>query len=80
LKTVEPILRDDAIVAPLWWVNLKTAIIEGYVRAAEQRIWQEAKLPENYLVEFGGQFENMQVLPVPYVSLEKRREKINHAL
>ena len=30
------------------------------MRAAERRIHEEVKLPENYLVEFGGQFENLQ--------------------
>src|SRR5437879_4625092 len=41
-------------------VNLKTRDIEGYVREAERRIKEQVKLPENYLVEFGGQFENLQ--------------------
>jgi cobalt-zinc-cadmium resistance protein CzcA len=60
LKTVEPILRDDGHRRAALMVNLKTSDIEGYVRAAEQRIQQEVKLPENYIVEFGGQFENLQ--------------------
>src|SRR5437879_8273127 len=38
-------------------VNLKTRDIEGYVREAERRIKEQVKLPENYLIEFGGQFE-----------------------
>ncbi len=41
-------------------VNLNTRNIEGYVREAERRIREQVKLPENYLVEFGGQFENLQ--------------------
>src|SRR5213592_1119433 len=41
-------------------VNLKTRNIEGFVRAAEKRIQEQVKLPENYIVEFGGQFENLQ--------------------
>lgn len=60
LKTVEPILRDDGHRRAALMVNLKTSDIEGYVRAAEQRIRQEVSLPENYIVEFGGQFENLQ--------------------
>ena len=60
LKTVEPILRDDGHRRAAIMVNLKTSDIEGYVRSAERRIHDEVKLPENYLVEFGGQFENLQ--------------------
>jgi heavy metal efflux system protein len=60
LKTVEPILRDDGHRRAALMVNLKTSDIEGYVRAAEKRIQQEVRLPENYIVEFGGQFENLE--------------------
>jgi cobalt-zinc-cadmium resistance protein CzcA len=41
-------------------VNLKTRDIDGFVRSARQRIGQQVKLPENYIVEFGGQFQNLQ--------------------
>jgi heavy metal efflux system protein len=60
LKTVEPIQRDEGQRRAALMVNLKTHDIEGYVRAAEQIIHQQVKLPEGYLVEFGGQFENLQ--------------------
>ncbi|HEY0548570.1 MAG TPA: CusA/CzcA family heavy metal efflux RND transporter, partial [Verrucomicrobiae bacterium] len=61
LKTVEPIQRDEGQRRAALMVNLKTRDIEGYVRAAQQTIQQEVKLPEGYLVEFGGQFEkNLQ--------------------
>jgi heavy metal efflux system protein len=60
VKTVEPILRDDGHRRAALMVNLKTSDIEGFVRDAEQRIRNEVKLPENYIVEFGGQFENLQ--------------------
>lgn len=60
VRTVEPILRDDGHRRAALMVNLKTSDIEGYVRAAEKRIQQEVKLPENYIIEFGGQFENLQ--------------------
>ncbi|MEO6402766.1 MAG: efflux RND transporter permease subunit, partial [Vicinamibacteria bacterium] len=60
LKTVEPILRDDGHRRAALMVNLKTNDIEGYVLEAERRIRAEVKLPENYLVEFGGQFKNLQ--------------------
>jgi len=60
LKTVEPIFRDAGQRRAALMVNLNTHDIEGYVREAERRIKAEVKLPENYLVEFGGQFENLQ--------------------
>src|SRR5712691_261228 len=60
LKTVEPIFRDAGQRRAALMVNLKTRDIEGYVRAADQRIKAQVKLPEGYLVEFGGQFENLQ--------------------
>jgi cobalt-zinc-cadmium resistance protein CzcA len=60
LKTVEPILRDDGHRRAALMVNLETNDIEGYVREAEARIRAQVKLPENYIVEFGGQFENLQ--------------------
>src|SRR5258706_1843040 len=60
IRTVEPIQRDEGQRRAALMVNLKTHDIEGYVRAAEQTIHQQVKLPEGYLVEFGGQFENLQ--------------------
>lgn len=60
LKTVEPILRDDGHRRAALMVNLKTSDIEGYVRAAERTIQEQVKLPENYIVEFGGQFKNLE--------------------
>src|SRR5881409_1881344 len=60
LKTVEPIFRDAGQRRAALMVNLKIRDIEGYVREAERRIKAAVKLPENYLIEFGGQFENLQ--------------------
>jgi cobalt-zinc-cadmium resistance protein CzcA len=60
IKTVEPILRDDGHRRAALMVNLETSDIEGYVREAERRIRKEVTLPANYIVEFGGQFENLQ--------------------
>jgi cobalt-zinc-cadmium resistance protein CzcA len=60
LKSVEPILREGGQRRAALMVNLATRDIEGYVRAAEQRIRKEIELPEGYIVEFGGQFENLQ--------------------
>ncbi len=60
VKTVEPILRDDGHRRSALMVNLKTRDIESFVHEAERRIQAEVKIPENYIVEFGGQFENLQ--------------------
>ena len=60
LKTVEPIQRESGQRRAALMVNLKTRDIEGYVRAAEQSIREQVKLPDGYLVEFGGQFQNLQ--------------------
>ncbi len=60
LKTVEPIQHDDGLRRAALMVNLDTRDIEGYVRNAERRIRDEVELPENYIVGFGGQFENLQ--------------------
>jgi len=59
LRSVEPIQRDNGQRRAALMVNLKTRDIEGYVRAAEERIRKEIELPEGYIVEFGGQFENL---------------------
>jgi cobalt-zinc-cadmium resistance protein CzcA len=60
LKTVEPILRDDGRRRAALMVNLSVRDVEGYVREAERRIKEQVQLPENYIVEFGGQFKNLQ--------------------
>jgi cobalt-zinc-cadmium resistance protein CzcA len=60
LTTVEPILRDDGQRRSALMVNLNVRDIEGVVRTAERRIKEEVHLPDNYTVEFGGQFKNLQ--------------------
>jgi heavy metal efflux system protein len=60
LKTVEPIRRDEGQRRAALMINLRTRDIEGFVREVQRRIDQEVKLPEGYLVEFGGQFKNLQ--------------------
>ena len=59
VKTVEPIQRDDGQRRAALMVNLKTRDIEGFVGRAEQTIRDQVKLPDGYLVEFGGQFRNL---------------------
>ncbi len=60
LKTVEPIRRDEGQRRAALMVNLKTRNVEGFVREAERRIKEQVKMPEGYLVEFGGQFQHLQ--------------------
>jgi heavy metal efflux system protein len=60
VKVVEPILRDDGHRRAALLVNLGGRDIEGFVRDAEQRIKQQVKMPEGYLIEFGGQYKNLQ--------------------
>ena len=60
LTTIEPILRDDGRRRAALMVNLNVRDIEGVVRTAERRIKEEVQLPDNYTVEFGGQFKNLQ--------------------
>jgi len=60
VKVVEPILRDDGHRRAALMVNLGGRDVEGFVRDAEQRIKQQVKMPDGYLVEFGGQYKNLQ--------------------
>ena len=60
VRTVEPIQRDNGQRRAALMVNLKTRDIEGFVKEAEKRIRAKVTFPENYILEFGGQFENLQ--------------------
>lgn len=60
VDTVEPIRRDAGQRRSALMINLKTRDIEGYVQRADALIKQQVKLPEGYIVEFGGQFEHLQ--------------------
>jgi heavy metal efflux system protein len=60
LKTVEPIRRDDGQRRAALMVNLTVRDVEGVVGEAERRIKEQVHLPDNYLIEFGGQFKNLQ--------------------
>lgn len=60
LQTVEPIQRDGGQRRAALMVNLSTRDIEGYVHRVEKTLAAELKLPEGYVVEFGGQFQNLQ--------------------
>jgi cobalt-zinc-cadmium resistance protein CzcA len=60
IKVVEPINRDDGHRRSALMVNLGGRDVESFVRDAEQRVKDQVKLPEGYIVEFGGQFKNLQ--------------------
>ncbi len=60
IQTVEPIQRDDGHRRAALMVNLATRDIEGFVRTAAATVNAEVKLPAGYLVQFGGQYENLQ--------------------
>ncbi len=60
LKTVEPINRDDGQRRAAIMVNLTVRDVEGYVHEAERRIKEQVQMPDGYIVEFGGQFKNLQ--------------------
>ncbi|RTL50109.1 MAG: efflux RND transporter permease subunit [Bradyrhizobiaceae bacterium] len=60
VRTVEPILHDNAKRRAALMVNLDTNDIEGYVAAARARLDSKLKLPESYRIEFGGQFRQLE--------------------
>ncbi len=60
LKAIEPIQHDDGLRRSALMVNLATRDIEGFVREADRRIRDQVKMPPDYIVEFGGQFENLE--------------------
>ena len=60
VRTVEPILHDNAKRRAALMVNLNTSDIEGYVAAARARLDSTLKLPESYRIEFGGQFRQLE--------------------
>ncbi|MBX7209851.1 MAG: CusA/CzcA family heavy metal efflux RND transporter [Verrucomicrobiaceae bacterium] len=60
VKVVEPINRDDGHRRAALMVNLGGRDVESFVLDAEQRVKDAVKLPEGYIVEFGGQFKNLQ--------------------
>jgi cobalt-zinc-cadmium resistance protein CzcA len=60
VKTIEPIRRDAGQRRAALMVNLSTRDVEGFVRKVERQIASDVKLPDGYLVEFGGQFKNLQ--------------------
>lgn len=60
IKVTEPINRDEGHRRAALMVNLGGRDVESFVRDAEQRIAKDVSLPEGYIIEFGGQFKNLQ--------------------
>ncbi len=60
IKVIEPIARDEGHRRAALMVNMGGRDVESYVHDAEQRIKEQVKLPEGYIIEFGGQFKNLQ--------------------
>src|SRR5437764_9711952 len=60
VEVVEPFLRDDGRRRAALLGNLYTRDGEGFVHNAEERIKQEVKMPEDYMVELEGDYKNME--------------------
>jgi cobalt-zinc-cadmium resistance protein CzcA len=60
VDSVDPIRRDSGQRRAAILVNLKDRDVESFVREAEAKVKSEVKLPEGYVVEFGGAFKNLQ--------------------
>ena len=60
VRTVEPILHDNAKRRAALMVSLNTNDTEGYVNAARERLNSALKLPESYRIAFGGQFRQLE--------------------
>jgi cobalt-zinc-cadmium resistance protein CzcA len=64
MRTVEPILHDNAKRRSALMVNLNTNDIEGYVAAARAQLDSKIELPDSYRIEFGGQFRQLEAARV----------------
>jgi heavy metal efflux system protein len=60
VKTVSPILRDSAQRRAALMVNLRGRDVDSWVREADAKVRERVELPEGYMLEFGGQFENLR--------------------
>jgi cobalt-zinc-cadmium resistance protein CzcA len=59
VESVDPIRRDSGQRRAAILVNLSGRDVESFVREAEEKV-KAVKLPEGYVVEFGGAFKNLQ--------------------
>jgi len=58
VASVDPIRRDSGQRRAAIMVNLRGRDVESFVREAESKVKAAVKLPEGYVIEFGGQFEH----------------------
>src|SRR5438046_10273912 len=60
-KTGPPSIRNEnGQLVGFVFVDITTDDIEGYVRAASQRISESVQFPPGYYLQWAGQFENLQ--------------------
>ena len=60
VQTVSPILRDSAQRRAALMVSLRGRDVESWVREADAKVREHVQLPAGYMLEFGGQFENLR--------------------
>ena len=60
VESVDPIRRDAGQRRAAIMVNLRGRDVESFVREAEAKVKEAIKLPEGYIIEFGGQFEHLR--------------------
>src|SRR6185295_9132441 len=60
VQSVDPIRRDSGQRRAALLVNLRGRDVESFVREAEAKVKAQVKLPEGYVLEFGGAFKNLQ--------------------
>jgi cobalt-zinc-cadmium resistance protein CzcA len=60
VASVNPIRRDSGQRRAAIMVNLRGRDVESFVREAEAKVKAAVKLPEGYIIEFGGQFEHLR--------------------
>ena len=75
-KTGPPSIRNEnGQLVGFVFVDITTDDIEGYVRAASQRISESVQFPAGYYLQWAGQFENLQratqrlLLILPFTAL-----------
>ena len=60
-KTGPPSIRDEnGQLVGFVFVDITTADIQGYVKAASERIRERVQFPSGYYIQWAGQFENLQ--------------------
>ena len=60
VASVDPIVREDGHRRVALMVNLRDRDVESFVKEARAKLAAQVKLPDDYSLEFGGQFQNLQ--------------------